>query len=189
MLRTGWLILLGSLLLTVELAEAGVYSWTDASGRVHYSDTPKTGAKIHASGSVSSIGNPAYNLSGLKMQVPFIQTNGSMLVQGTINGIEMPFVVDTGASLVVIPPDMARLAGISMVGSRNILIQTANGQVSSPLVSIGVVKVSQVQRQNIDAVIQKISDDGRTGLLGMSFLKAYKVTVDHDNNMLILEAR
>lgn len=173
-----------------SLAGAGVYSWTDASGRVHYSDVPATaGAKTHASGSVSSIGNPEFNLSSMKIQVPFIQTKGAMLVQGSVNGIAMQFVVDSGASLVVIPPAIAKQAGISTAGARTILLQTANGQVSAPVVRINEMKVNQLQRQSIDAAVQKVSEDGRIGLLGMSFLNAYKITVDHDNSMLILEAR
>ncbi|MDX8408069.1 MAG: TIGR02281 family clan AA aspartic protease [Mariprofundaceae bacterium] len=178
-----------ALLFMGQSALAGIYTWTDKSGRLHYSDKPVAGSEARQSGAFSSIGNPNYNLSALKMQVPFRQVNGAMLVQGSVNGIAMPFVVDTGASFVVIPPAIAARAGINTAGAQQVKLQTANGTVMAPMVLLDDVKVSQLSRQGINAVVQKISGDGRTGLLGMSFLSAYKVTVDHDRSMLLLEPR
>jgi len=184
-----FLCLGGGLFFVGQSALAEVYTWTDKSGRVHYSDKPVAGAETKNTGAFSSIGNPNYNLNALKMQVPFRQVNGAMLVQGSVNGIPMPFVVDTGASFVVIPPAIARQAGINTEGAQQVQLQTANGQVMAPMVLLSDVKVSKLSRQGINAVVQKISEDGRTGLLGMSFLSAYKVTVDRNRSILVLESR
>lgn len=178
-----------ALFFSAQSALAGIYTWVDKTGRIHYSDKPVAGAKTKNSGSFSAINNPNYNLTGLKMQVPFQQVNGAMLVQGSVNGVAMPFVVDTGASLVVIPPAIAQSAGINTVGAQQVQLQTANGTTMAPMVRLKEVKINRLTRRNINAVVQKVSENGRIGLLGMSFLSAYKVTVDHDRSMLILEAR
>ncbi len=177
------------MLFVSHAALAEIYTWTDKSGRVHYSDKQVAGAVTKNSGTFSSIGNPNFNVNALKQQIPFRQINGSMLVQGSVNGVSLLFVVDTGASLVVIPPAVAERAGISISGVRQVRLQTANGQVTAPMVRLNEMNVSQISRQGINAVVQKISRDGQTGLLGMSFLSAYKLTVDHARSMLILEAR
>jgi len=91
---------------------AGVYSWTDAYGHVHFSDTPVQGAVEHRGGTISSIHNPGYNLELNGKQIPYQSVGGNMLVNGKVNGISMRFIVDTGASLVVIPPSIARRANI-----------------------------------------------------------------------------
>ncbi|MBE8168847.1 MAG: DUF4124 domain-containing protein [Shewanella sp.] len=40
------LVILGLLLLITVVAQAAIYKWTDKDGKVHYSDTPITGAEV-----------------------------------------------------------------------------------------------------------------------------------------------
>lgn len=170
-------------------AMAGIYSWTDADGRVHYTDRPVPGSHAHHGGGISSVENPDFNLAGFRRRIPFREQHGSMLVGGSVNGIPIRFIVDTGASLVVIPPAVAARAEIRTEGAPRVELQTANGRVRAPRIRLDELRLGPLGRRNVDAVVQRISDDGQTGLLGMSFLDAFRLTVDRDNRQLILEDR
>lgn len=176
-------------LLFATPAAAEVYQWTDADGRTHYSDTPVAGADRHASGNVSAVGNPDYNMKNLNGEIPYRGDGTAMIVEGAVNGVPMRFVVDTGATLVVIPTAVAREAGIRTSAPPTVTLQTANGPTTAPLVQLETVKVGKLQRTSIQGTVQNISSDPRLGLLGLSFLGAYRMTIDHQRQLIMLEQR
>jgi len=143
---------------------------------------------VALAGGLSVVPNPSVNLDSLRSAVPYFQSGGSMVVAGSVNGVPLHFIVDTGASLVVIPPAIAEQAGLQAETGQMIRLQTANGQVSAPMVNVETIAVGELTRRDVTAVIQNFAD-GHTGLLGMSFLSAYKMTVDHENQLLLLEPR
>ena len=102
----------------------------------------------------------------------------------------MRFVVDTGATLLAIPPVIAKRAGLYDVSSTTVTAQTANGTVNVPRVSIKNLTVAKVKQTNIDATIQSVSTkDPELGLLGMSFFHNYKMSMDHDKKEIRLERK
>jgi len=101
----------------------------------------------------------------------------------------MGFILDTGATLVVISPDMAKKAHIDTLHSKRIVLQTANGLVRVPKVSIDKMQLGRWQQQHIQAAVQVVSGHQDIGLLGMSFLKAYRMSIDHQRHIITLEAR
>ena len=140
-------------------------------------------------GSLSTVTNPAFNLGKGRAQVPYRTAGSAMMVEGSVNGVAVRFIVDTGASFVVIPPAVAERAGIETVEAPRVSVQTANGLVQAPLVNISRLKIGRLSQRRVAAVVQNISSDGQMGLLGMSFLSAYKMTVDQSHSMLLLEVR
>jgi len=169
------------------LAQAEVYSWKDKQGRTHFSDTPVNGSKKHTMQALSSIENPAFNLQRNTTQLPYQDHNGSMIVEGMVNQVRMQFVVDTGASLVVIPPAIAKKANINTQNSQSITLQTANGATQAPLIHISNLKIGQLQQTGVRSVVQTISNNPNLGLLGMSFLGAYKMSINHQQHIITLE--
>ncbi|MDQ7010376.1 MAG: retropepsin-like aspartic protease [Mariprofundaceae bacterium] len=143
---------------------------------------------VHA-GSLSTVTNPAFNLGKGRAQVPYRTVGNAMMVEGRVNGVAVRFIVDTGASFVVIPPVVARRAGIETAQASRVSVQTANGLVQAPLVNISRLEIGRLSQRQVSAVVQRISPDGQTGLLGMSFLSAYQMTVDQSHSMLLLEVR
>jgi aspartyl protease family protein len=97
---------------------------------------------------------------------------GHVLLTGAANGAAVRFMVDTGASLVILTPDDARAAGIrrsELVFDHT--VQTGNGPVRAALVllreiGIGEFSMSKVQAAVIDSMGQSV--------LGMSFLGRLK---------------
>lgn len=190
MLRLSLYPLVMALLLSLTpWAQAEIYKWKDANGKIHFSDKPVTGAQKQQSGHVNRIANPTFNLDSLRSEVPYRIRNGSMLVEAEVNGVQQTFVIDTGASFVVIPPQLARKAGISTKGARMVQLQTANGLTSAPMVTLDKLNLNGVERRNVTAVIQPVDAAGHVGLLGMSFLGAFQTNFDHQRQIMVLEKR
>jgi len=178
-----------SLLLHPIWAQAEIYKWTDQYGKVHFSDKPVQGSEKQDIQGLTGINNPAFNLTQSAMQLKYQDQNGSMIVQGKVNHISMTFILDTGASLVVIPPNIAKQAHIDMNNAKPITLQTANGAAQSFLINLSNITVGQLHQSNVRATIQTVSPNPNIGLLGMSFLSAYKMSIDHDRHLITLEPR
>ncbi len=122
------------------------------------------------------------------LEIHYRSLNGSMMVNGRVNGIPIRFVVDTGSSLVAIPPAIAKQAGITET-EQSVRLQTANGIVSAPLVEIDQVIADRVSISNVMGVIQNVSAESDIGLLGMSFFGKHKIIIDHGRSTIILESK
>ncbi|MDQ6974355.1 MAG: TIGR02281 family clan AA aspartic protease [Mariprofundaceae bacterium] len=169
--------------------QATVYQWRDAHGHTHFSDTPHTDAKTYDVQPLHSIKNPSFNMDKQVLQLPYQNMHGSMVVKARINHVMMSFILDTGATLVVLSPAMAKQAHIDMRKSKTIMLQTANGSVRVPQVMIDHIEVGRWRQQHIQAAIQTVTMQQNIGLLGMSFLKAYRMSIDHQRHIITLEAR
>jgi len=172
-------------------AQAKLYKVIDESGSITYTDiAPNLDAKEYKLEGINAINNPEYNMEKLSMVIPYVDENGAMIVQGSVNGIAMRFVVDTGATLLAIPPVIAKRAGLYDVSSTTVIAQTANGQVNVPRVNIKRLTIAKIKQTNIDATIQSVSTkDPELGLLGMSFFHHYKMNMDHVKKEIRLERK
>lgn len=179
-------LLLAALLVSAA-AHAAIYTWTDADGNVHYADTPAHGAAPVDLGSGNTVANPHYNRASLRKQIPYRDVGGQIHVAGRVNGVPIDFIVDTGASLVVIPPAVAAEAGLDSAGTTR--LQTANGAMDAPLVSIRHLSVGPLHVEDVRAVVHAIGVGDRTGLLGMNVLGDYRMTVDRARSLLLLEPK
>ncbi len=94
---------------------------------------------------------------------------GHYVTSGTINGQTVVFLVDTGATDVAVPEDIANRLGLKRLGSG--VSQTANGAVAVWHTLLDEVSVGNIQRHRVKAsIIPSMGRDGAV-LLGMSFLK------------------
>ncbi len=171
------------------IGAAGIWRWTDAQGRVHFSDVPARGATEQRGGHVGVVRNPAHNLAALRHAIPFREQGGAMQVDGFVNGVAMPFIVDTGASIVVVPEAMARRAGLALSDVPTVTLRTANGEVHAPMTRLGRLRLGDLELRDVRAAVWDVSGDGRTGLLGMNVLGRFVMKVDHGRRTLLLERR
>ena len=98
---------------------------------------------------------------------------GNYLVYGTINGIRIRFLIDTGASDIVLSPSDARRVGIDF----NLLdfdhsFETANGGGRGAISNVGELVVGDARFSNVAVSVNKT--DMNSSLLGMTFLKHFK---------------
>jgi aspartyl protease family protein len=108
---------------------------------------------------------------------------GHFFADATINGQPMRFVVDTGASVVVLLAADATRMGIDWRKGRPAPMQTANGSTTGYL-KLQSVRVGGIELQNVDGVVVE-QGLGSFGLLGMSFLNRLEMRRDGEKMELI----
>ena len=104
---------------------------------------------------------------------------------GAINGKQVQFVVDTGATLVSIGKDDAERLGLDLSNARRGTTQTANGSVPVLLVTLTSVRVGDVELANVAAVV--LPTPMPVVLLGNSFLS--RLQMKRENDVMRLELR
>ena len=108
--------------------------------------------------------------------------NGHFLVAGQINGREVNFMVDTGASLVVVSEAFARRAGLPQ--GVPITFRTANGELPGRVVAGVAVAVGPVAVSGIRVGVGLVGGDSNDALLGQSFLSQFDITLGRDEMVL-----
>lgn len=93
---------------------------------------------------------------------------GHFFTTGSINGMSVRFLVDTGASMVSLGASDARRLGIDFAKGQVGLSQTANGLTQVSRVKLDTVKIGEIVLNNVDASVHQ--QDMPVVLLGMSFL-------------------
>ncbi|HEX5464919.1 MAG TPA: TIGR02281 family clan AA aspartic protease [Burkholderiales bacterium] len=102
---------------------------------------------------------------------------GHFIANGSVNGIAIRFLVDTGASSVALSAADAKRAGVDYLAGSRAYSSTANGVVPVYHVRLDSVTVGSVTLHNVDAVVF----DGHKlpiALLGMSFLNRMEMKRD-----------
>lgn len=198
-LATFWTVLS----LSVAWPAAGeIYKWVDADGEIHFttdlSQVPpdqrrasERGAEAreqselvqrHASPAAptASPGRRAVARSGLGQKTYTVRVPpgaSSMQVMVQLNDrVTAPFIIDTGASDVVLPRSVADELGLE-TGPDTLTLQyrTANGIIESPVVTLDSVSLGGARVEDVHA---SISDSLRIGLLGLTYFNRFQYEID-----------
>lgn len=183
-------------------SRAEIYQWKDTAGRLHFaqdlSQVPdayraqaEAGVRQEGSGpaiqryepapaapSPSATTRPrARAAQGAKTHRIRVERAGSMMrVQVRLNDqVTAPFLVDTGATDVVIPSWVADQLGLDLEGRRTGFYGTANGVVQQKLVTLESVDLAGARVQQVPATV---SPSVSEGLLGLSFFNHFRYDVD-----------
>lgn len=103
--------------------------------------------------------------------------------------VETWVLLDTGADYVVLPGSLADALGFPPDALQDTQVQTANGKTEAKLGHLASIELGMAKEENI--AVAFIADDklGSSGLLGMSVLGRYKVTIDDGANQIRLEPK
>jgi aspartyl protease family protein len=93
---------------------------------------------------------------------------GHFLSEGSINGMPMRFLIDTGATTIALPASDAMRLGINYRAGQQGISRTAGGAVPFWAVKLDSVRLGGIEVSNVDAVVIEQGLD--IALLGMSFL-------------------
>ncbi len=127
---------------------------------------------------------PTQSVSGAdRIELPR-HVDGHYYLIAQVNGEAIHFVVDTGATDIVLTKDDARLAGLdpdklAFTGSA----LTANGEVTTASVRLDTVEIGPIRDTGVHAVVNGGELD--QSLLGMSYLQRYS-SVEISGGKLIL---
>lgn len=114
------------------------------------------------------------------------QQGGHHWVRGQINGRNIDFLVDTGASVIAMNLSTAKRLGIDYQNGQPGYINTANGVTEMRMVNLAKVTVGSITHYNVQASVS-LNDALGVTLLGNSFLS--RTNMKTENGVLILEAR
>lgn len=125
--------------------------------------------------------------------VPLKEARNALMVDVTLrnrqNGKEVTgtFIIDTGATYTSISQEMAQGLGLDLSGEV-IKITTANGRIDVPKVNLDSLSVNGIQAHDVSATVIPIrTGSSFQGLLGLSFIRQFKMTIDPQANHLVLE--
>ena len=103
-------------------------------------------------------------------------TQGMYTTVGSINGLPVSFLVDTGATQVALNSAQARRLGIDYrVTGTEAAVTTASGVEQAWMVTLNSVKVGDLEVRNVGAVVIE-GQQQETTLLGMSYLGRFEIT-------------
>jgi clan AA aspartic protease (TIGR02281 family) len=189
-----------------SLSFSEIYRWTDAEGRVHFTqdlsrvppaqrsraeqdaaapraDRLQTYSTPPASAGANLSRRGRTARSGELLRIPFEKRGDMMIVEVTLNDrVSAPFLVDTGASDVSIPAELASRLGIH-VGPDTPYRRytTANGIISNPIVTLDSVQAGEARLEQVRASINSTMG---VGLLGGTFFNNFTFQVDPAANVI-----
>jgi aspartyl protease family protein len=97
-------------------------------------------------------------------------TDGHFWVTAKVNGEDVRFLVDSGATITSISSDTARKTGIEPSGGFPVMVDTANGVVTAQRGRAETLVVGEIERRNLSVHIAEAF--GETDVLGMNFLSS-----------------
>ena len=104
------------------------------------------------------------------------------------HSLKASLLVDTGASVIVLPYSMIESLGFKSETLADAVMQTANGQTAGKIGLLKTVTVGNVSANDVE--VGFVPDDKLVAaLLGMSFLARFKLTLDDAHDELILLAK
>jgi aspartyl protease family protein len=109
---------------------------------------------------------------------------GHFFTTATINGVSVPFMVDTGATMVTISSSHAKSAGIDYTSGERGMMQTANGVTVAYRIKLDSVRLGDITLNNVDGVVLENQQLGKFGLLGLSFLNRTEMRREGDSMTL-----
>ncbi len=199
MIRVYWIAsIILDLLFTASPSQPDeLFRWEDKNGVVHFTDNPHNipdqfKDKTTRIKSLAPSKPPETPLFPQRTSVPLTGKGATAVVRVVLNGREqVNFIVDTGASYTVISRSTARKLGIDLRKEhQKVRLQTANGMIDAPLVSLESVEVGGMRVNKLKAAVHDFSKDRAvSGLLGLNFLSHFRLDIDTQKGILVLEKK
>ena len=112
-----------------------------------------------------------HSVPGQVIEIP-VARDGHFYLEGSVNGVPLRFMIDTGATYVSVSGRFAASARLPE-GVKG-YFSTANGTVEGRIVKDQVVAAEGFKVSGLSVAVTPL--DGSKGLLGQNFLKRFEVT-------------
>ncbi len=123
-------------------------------------------------------------------QLKFDPSSPSIIVTADIKAIfptAAKFILDTGASYVTLPYDLVSRIGIPIDPKNTVRLTSVSTVETTPKIVIPEISVLGKRVKNVEAIIKDLPPETPAdGLLGLSFLKNFKLTIDFKKGLLKL---
>lgn len=173
-----------------------MYRWVDEQGRTHLTDTPpkSKGALQELKVYQPSVPSQAPEPDGPSVAAPGrvkttpTKPGGTVVIDVLLNRrLTAPMLLDTGADFTVLTKQVARdlrLSSLNHLPTQE--FKTAGGTVRFPIATLQSLRVGAAEARDVEVAID-IDGHMPMGLLGMTFLRHFKVTVDHQRGQVTFE--
>ena len=95
--------------------------------------------------------------------------DGHFWVDARVNGKEVKFLVDSGATMTTVGRDTAAKVGVQVSPQRNQIVRTGNGLIRVATGRADTITVGTIER---DDIAVHVADDEDLNVLGMNFLSS-----------------
>jgi clan AA aspartic protease (TIGR02281 family) len=123
-----------------------------------------------------------------KIVIRFAPGTRQIPVTASLNQeVAQDFVVDTGASMVTIPFSTVRTLGI-VISVRNPRrkVYTASGELFAPEIVLDSIMLEGYEVNNVKALVMDLPNQPNVGLLGLNFLRRFRMDLNTDEGLLML---
>jgi aspartyl protease family protein len=111
--------------------------------------------------------------------------DGSFSVVAQVNGSQIAFVVDTGASAVILTQDAAKAARLPLGNlTYSVDVETANGPTHAAAIKLDWLTVGGITERSVSALVAQ-QGQLNTSLLGMSFLNRLESWEVHGDRLIM----
>jgi clan AA aspartic protease (TIGR02281 family) len=192
-------------LLALTPASAEIYKWVDRNGQVHFTDTtagipseyrdrmeerttpPSLAHRVLPPQQVApeSLVRPAPPTSA-GYTVPLHRDGNAMLVEAVVGGtVPARLLLDTGAEFTVLSTAAARRLALNLSNAAVIPLRSASGIFFAPMLKVPSIAVGEATVADVEVIVHDATP-GLDGLLGMSFLDNFLVTISTSTERLVL---
>jgi len=182
------------LIFHLSSSAAVIYKWIDPSGTVHFSDNFDEIPPTYRNN--FEIMTTPHKLNGTSETgrgrvIPFERTaEGLILVEVILNDrVKTRMILDTGANLVVITEELFKKLNQEVSFKDEVIkLKTNCGEVEGRSLMIQRIELGHATKQNVKSVITPNNDafSGFDGVLGLSFLRDFRLMIDYENGKIIL---
>lgn len=111
--------------------------------------------------------------------------DGHYRAEAQVNGVPMRLIVDTGASMVLLPYEEVRAVGIDPAAlDFSMAVTTANGESTVAPVRLSSIKIGPIAVFDVPAAVAR-PGKLQTGLLGMSFIERLSETSFRGDTLIL----
>jgi clan AA aspartic protease (TIGR02281 family) len=191
------------LLLLLLPAHGNIYKWTDRNGKVHFTDnidavpaeyrqqveekttiTPSERLQTAPPSALPAATRPE---AGTSYVVPLRRVGNTMTTEVVLNGVlKLSLMVDTGASLTLLSTATAKRLALNLEDTTVLPLRSVSGIFLAPLTKLNSLAVGNATVRDVDVVVYDMSSGTEDGLLGMSFLDNFQVTIDATKGQMTL---
>jgi len=124
--------------------------------------------------------------SATSYTVPLRRDGNAMLVEAVVGGaVRVRLLLDTGAEFTVLSPAAAQRLALNLGNSAVIPLRSASGIFFAPMTKVPSIAVGDAAVHDVEVIVHDATP-GLDGLLGMSFLDNFLVTISSSDAKLIL---
>jgi len=105
-------------------------------------------------------------VKGQEVRIP-MSIDGHFWVEGSLNGMPVKFLIDSGATMTTIGRDTAESAGVTIAIGRGQVVRTGNGMLRVATGTAASLSVGPIERSNVGL---HIADHEDLNVLGMNYL-------------------